>query len=473
MESLICQDPHHNQRLNLTHRPEFQEVIANKTARSMDFTTRNALRHAGDHRISRRKLLGAAGSGSILCTISRAFAEEDANPQPSVNKAKNVILLWLEGGPSQWETFDPHPNSRYSGEASAIRTRVPDLMISELLPQTAEIMHHATLIRSLTSKEGDHERAVYNIKSGFRPDPTLIHPSIGAVICHENEEAAELPRHISIVPQNSPGVGGFLGAKYDAFKINDPAQPVPDIEKRVSQERNSQRIDDLYSIVETEFQRGRLRKLEMERTLHKTATDAALKMMSSEQLDAFDISRESLSLRNSFGDSSFGRGCLAAVRLIESGTRCVEVTLGGWDSHITNHTLQAAGCKTLDPALASLINLLEERDLLDSTLVICGGEFGRTPRINPAEGRDHWPHGFSMFLAGCGIGKGRVYGATDPEPNPNAPNTLAHVENPVTISDLHATIYTALGISPHLEYQTPIGRPIKRSEGQPIKQILA
>ena len=175
----------------------------------MDFTTRNALRHAGDHRISRRNLLGAAGSGSILCTISRAFAEEDANPQPSVNKAKNVILLWLEGGPSQWETFDPHPNSRYSGEASAIRTRVPDLMISELLPQTAEIMHHATLIRSLTSK-GDHERAVYNIKSGFRPDPTLIHPSIGASICHENEEAAELPRHISIVPKNSPGVGGFL-----------------------------------------------------------------------------------------------------------------------------------------------------------------------------------------------------------------------------------------------------------------------
>ena len=207
----------------------------------------------------------------------------------------------------------------------------------------------------------------------------------------------------------------------------------------------------------------------MERTLHKTATDAALKMMSSEQLDATTYQRvielKKFIRRFIIRSWMFGGQVNLACKMRRSDS--------GWLG-LTHYQSHPTGCRVQNtrPALASLINLLEERDLLESTLVICGGEFGRTPRINPAEGRDHWPHGFPMFLAGCGIGKGESM-ALDPEPNPNAPNTLAHVENPVTISDLHATIYAALGISPHLEYQTPIGRPIKRSEGQPIKQILA
>lgn len=417
-------------------------------------------------------LLASGASTSLLSSISRAFASDENTRKNQVESPRNVILLWLEGGPSQWETFDPHPTSRFGGEAKAIQTTVKDLTISDLLPQTAEIMHHAALIRSLTSKEGDHQRAIYNIKAGYRPDPTLIHPAIGAVLCHQDPQTVDIPRHISIIPQNSPGRGGYLGAEHDAFKVNDPASPVPDVRSSVSKKRADQRITDLYSTVEKEFRRGRLQKLEMERTLHKTATDAALQMMSSDQLDAFDVTKESATLRDGFGDTAFGRGCLAAVRLIQAGARCVEVTLGGWDSHVTNHRLQAAGCATLDPALASLIKLLKERDLFESTLVVCGGEFGRTPRINPAEGRDHWPHGFPMLLAGCGIGEGRVYGATSPEPKLDASNPLEHVENPVTIGDLHATIYTALGLEPHLEYQTPIGRPMKRSDGNAIREIL-
>jgi len=444
-------------------------------------TMKNSIQHqetfplcnADSHRFSRRALLASGGSASILASISKAIANEEDNGSKNKPAAKNVILLWLEGGPSQLETFDPHPGGLFGGDTKAITTPVPDLMISELLPQTAEIMQHASLIRSLTSKEGDHERAIYNIKSGYRPDPTLIHPSIGAVLCHEESVQAEIPRHISIIPRNSPGRGGFLGAKYDAFKVNDPARPVPDIRSQVSNERNARRIDDLFSVVEKEFQRGRLQKLDLQRTLHQSSTDAALKMMSSDQLDAFDVRKESASIRDSFGDTPFGRGCLAAVRLLEAGSRCVEVTLGGWDSHVTNHLLQSAGCETLDPALASLIKLLQERDLFESTLVVCGGEFGRTPSINPAEGRDHWPHGFSMLLAGCGIGRGRVYGATAAEPKLDAPNPLEHVNQPVTISDLHATIYRALGLSPDLEYETPIGRPIKRSEGKVITEILS
>ena len=438
----------------------------------MDAAKQTSLCDPTAHRLSRRVVLASGTASTILSSINHAFAKDQLESDKKNQTPKNVILLWLEGGPSQWETFDPHPSSRFGGEVKAIQTTVPELMISDLLPQTAEIMHHAALIRSLTSKEGDHERAIYNIKAGYRPDPTLVHPSIGAVLCHDEQETVDIPRHISIIPQNSPGIGGFLGAEHDAFKVGDPSSPVPDIRSPVSDSRATRRIDDLYSVVEKEFRRGRLQKLEIERTLHRTATDAALQMMSSDQLDAFNVTKESKAVRDAFGDTPFGRGCLAAVRLLESGARCVEVTLGGWDSHVTNHRLQASGCETLDPALASLIKLLKERQLFDSTLVVCGGEFGRTPSINPAEGRDHWPHGFSMLLAGCGIAQGRVYGATSPEPDPKAAHSLQHIEKPMTIGDLHATIYQALGLAPHLEYQTPIGRPMKRSEGKAIREIL-
>ncbi len=334
-------------------------------------------------------------------------------------------------------------------------------------------MHLATVVRSVTSKEGDHERAVYNIKTGYRPDPTLTHPSIGAVLCQADDAGGDIPRHISIVPGGSPGRGGYLGAKYDAFKINDPAGPVPDIRRPIDEQRYNQRIDDLYNVVEKQFRRGRLVDMERNRTLHQTATDSALRMMSSEQLDAFDVSQESRETLDAFGDSPFGRGCLAASRLIEVGTRCVEVTLSGWDSHINNHSLQSSACQTLDPALASLLKRLEQRDLLDSTLLVCGGEFGRTPTINPAGGRDHWPHGFSTLLAGCGIRRGAVYGETSADPKLDRDRPLADLSDPVTVADLHATALSVLGVQYDEELSTPIGRPIKRSEGQPIRSIIA
>ena len=432
---------------------------------------RNRLCDTGAH-LSRRTLLGAGGAGLLMSSIARRLALADELGQTDPAKPKNVILLWLEGGPSQLETFDPHPGGKYGGDVKAIETSVKGLQIADLLPRTAEMMYLTSLVRSVTSKEGDHERAIYNIKSGYRPDPTLTHPSIGAILCHADQDGADIPRHISIVPNNSPGRGGFLGAKYDAFKINDPAGPVPDVRRPVPEDRYSRRIDDLYSVVEKEFRRGRLQDLEQNRTLHLTATDSALTMMSSDQLDAFDVSGESQEVLESFGDSAFGRGCLAAARLIEAGARCVEVTLGGWDSHITNHTLQSSACETLDPALASLLKILEQRDLLDSTLLVCGGEFGRTPTINPAEGRDHWPHGFSTLLAGCGIRRGAVHGQTAAEPKLDPDKPLQDLVDPVTVADLHATILTALGIDHDHEYQTPIGRPIKRSEGTPIEQIM-
>ncbi|TWU22140.1 hypothetical protein Pla52o_31880 [Novipirellula galeiformis] len=422
---------------------------------------------------SRRTLLGAGASGLFLSQLSRALARADETGVTDRGRPLSVILLWLEGGPSQLETFDPHPGSAIGGETKAIATSVDGIEIADTLPQVAEQMQLASLVRSVTSKEGDHQRAVYNVKTGFRPDPTLIHPSIGAVVCQSDPGESDIPRHISIVPGGSPGRGGYLGGAFDAFKMGDPAGPVPDVRRPVGKDRYDKRIDDLYDVVEAEFRRGRLANLDANRTLHRTATDAALRMMSSDQLAAFDVSAESRSVLDAFGDSAFGRGCLAASRLIEAGTRCVEVTLGGWDSHINNHSLQSSACAKLDPALASLLVRLRDRDLLASTLVVCGGEFGRTPTINPAGGRDHWPHGFSTLLAGCGIRPGTVYGETSPDPKLDRKNPMQDVAEVTTVADLHATILAALGVPYGEELYTPIGRPMKRSEGTPIGSLLS
>ncbi|MCA1686282.1 MAG: DUF1501 domain-containing protein, partial [Planctomycetia bacterium] len=189
-------------------------------------------------------------------------------------------------------------------------------------------------------------------------------------------------------------------------------------------------------------------------------------MMTSEQLQAFDVSREPASVRDEYGDTPFGRACLAARRLTEVGVRCVEVTLDGWDSHVNNHETHRGRVKVLDPALSALIRDLRRRNLLDRTVVFCGGEFGRTPKMNLAGGRDHWPNGFSVALAGGGISGGRVVGETDPE-------GIKGPSQPVAIADIHATILTAVGLDPRKENISPAtGRPLKLSEGKPIRALV-
>jgi uncharacterized protein (DUF1501 family) len=189
-------------------------------------------------------------------------------------------------------------------------------------------------------------------------------------------------------------------------------------------------------------------------------------------LSAFDVSNVPVAERMQFGDTPFGRGCLAAIRLISAGVRCVEITLTGWDSHVNNHELQAGRILILDPALAALISELKKRDLLESTLVVCGGEFGRTPHMNPVGGRDHWPHGFSMALAGGGIQGGRVVGETSVEPARSSQTPLQDLKDPRPVEDIHATILSALGIDFERELETPIGRPMQICQGQPIEILL-
>lgn len=429
----------------------------------------------GYQRVTRRSWLGI-GSGGILSLTGLAEKLAVAS-QKQGSPPKSLLVLWLQGGPSQYETFDPHPGTKYGGEVRSISTSIPKIEISDALPATAEQMHQVCLLRSVISKEGDHERATYHLKTGWRPEPTVIHPSIGSILCHSSPGNLEIPRHISILPSQWPARGGYLGPSLDAFQTGDPAEPIANLKGWIRDERMPQ-LSNLLSRLEVEFQQGRMPNLDRSRTLHETATRNALTMMSSDQLKAFDLSNESESTCHKFGNTAFGRGCLAGIRLLEVGVRCVEVELNGWDSHINNHELQMGQCKILDKALAATLAELAARDLLDSTIVFCGGEFGRTPKLNPAGGRDHWPHGFSTLLAGGPFRRGYVHGATAAEPNLSKGagsdfEPADNVEKPVTVPDLHASILHALGISYMEERLTPVGRPLRWSDGTHCPDLFA
>ncbi len=432
------------------------------------------------HSFHRRRFLssgtmvaGGLLSQGMLTKIAERLSIASESSQSDKLGAKSLILLWMQGGPSQLETFDPHAGYKIGGETKAIETSVRGLQIASTLPRTAEIMHRATLVRSMVSKEGDHERATYNMKTGWRPDPTLIHPAIGSVICHQTEDNIEIPRHISILSGQWPSRGGYMGSVLDSFQTGDPKDPLPNLKSYTEKNVFENRLEDLRNVVESEFRRGRLRDLDKNKTLHESSTVRATIMMASEQIKAFDISLESSSVIASFGDHSFGRGCLAAIRLIEQGVRCVEVELSGWDTHVENYSLQSGRCAVLDAALHSLIKQLEERGLLDKTIVMCGGEFGRTPKINVADGRDHWPTGFSTFLAGGPFRSGHVHGETTHEIMEAGKDPLLGVQDAVTIEDLHATLLDAFRIDFSQELQTPIGRPLRLSNGKIIESMFA
>jgi len=406
--------------------------------------------------------LAALGGLSWLTPLAHLLARE-AETTEGDGPAQSLIFLWLAGGPSQLETFDPHPGTMIGGETKAIETAASGIRIAADYARLAERMGDVSLVRSLVSKEGDHERGTYMVKTGYRPNPTVVHPSIGAICCQQLPVGeAELPRHIAILPGQWPALGGLLGKQYDAFRIYDPANKVPSIVAQVPGSRLQRRLDDL-AVVENAFSRGRSRQARA--TLHRDSVDKARTMMSSEQVKAFDVGLEPAELRKAYGDTPFGRGCLAARRLIEVGARCVEITLPGWDSHANNHEVHRKLAQTLDPALSSLLSDLRRRDLLKKTIVLCGGEFGRAPHINPAAGRDHWPQGFTMLVAGGRVRGGLAIGETDPA----GERAVAH---PHQVADLHATVLTALGIDPHHEELAPIGRPIQLSEGRPIEELL-
>ena len=421
---------------------------------------------------SRRTSLKAAGLSALswLAPLSQVLGQEELPKNGKRKSQKSLIILWLAGGPSQLETFDPHPGTEIGGETKAIDTNVKGVQFAEGMEPLAEMMDSMALIRSMSSKEGDHERGTYTVKNGYRPDPTAVHPSIGSVLCHElPEETTDLPRYVSILHSQWPGRGGFLGAELDAFKANDPQFNVPDIRRSVPEDRFDKRIGHL-NVIEDAFQMRR--KRQASKTMHRDTVNRAVKMMTSEQVKAFKIDEEPEMLKKAYGENSFGRSCLAARRLIQVGVRCVEVNLRGWDTHVNNLEDQRKAVDVLAPAFATLIQDLKDKELWDDTIILCAGEFGRTPRINKLGGRDHWPIGFSVALAGGLIRGGTVIGETNPDPDTKDSKAKKNVKDPVSIGSLHATIMKAFDIDYTKENISRTLRPISLADGEPINKLL-
>lgn len=413
-------------------------------------------------KLNRRDLCKIA-IGSTLSFVLPGFDLKAAQKR-GPERQKSVIILWMGGGPSQLETWDPHPGTKIGGPGNAIKTTVPGLQISDMYPLLAEQLESMSVIRSMVSKEGDHERGTKYLKTGYRPEPTTVYPALGAIIAQQSpNNKLEIPQHISMGNTQFPARGGYLGGHLDAFRVRDPGKNIGNMRAGVESARQNRRLKNL-SVVSEAFQKGRL--VQTKKTLHQSTIDRALTMMSSEQLNAFEIEKEPEAIRNAYGDSPFGRGCLVARRLVEQGVHSIEVNLRGWDSHANNYEGHQTQAAILDPAFSMLLKDLKARDLLKSTIVLCIGEFGRTPNINPLDGRDHWPTGFSCIVGGGGLKGNVIIGETDPTGKEKKPT------EPIQIQDLYATILQKLKIDHTRELISPIGRPLALSDGSPIKKLM-
>ena len=407
--------------------------------------------------LNRRTFLkvGALSTFSLLLPWRHAWAQEE--------KPASIIILWLAGGPSQLETFDPKPGTKIGGPTKAIKTRSRSVEIAEHYPLLAEQMHEVALIRSVVTPEGEHERGTYFMRTGYRPTPTVVHPSVGAVFAHELAASElDIPAHIAIGSSPfGPPRGGLLGSNLDAFQTHDPKDPLPDVIPSVSRARFEERSKDL-AVLEGSF----LASHEAAKSInHDELAHRAQRTMTSPRLEAFDFHNEPKELVARYGDHAFGRGCLVARRLVEEGVPAVEVELGNWDSHSNNFETHKKLAAMLDSGFATLLADLRERKLLERTLVVCLGEFGRTPAINRLDGRDHWTKGFSVALAGRGIRGGVLVGETDPA-GEKAPS------EPVAPGDLFATIYKACGLDFEKKNMSAVGRPIALAEGKPVAKVL-
>jgi uncharacterized protein (DUF1501 family) len=420
------------------------------------------LNNATSSRRQLLQLLAGLGMTIALPGMSARAAARRADERP-----KSLITLWMNGGMSQLETWDPHPGTASGGDVKDIATRAKDVRISDMLPQVAEQLDSCLLIRSLTSKEGDHERGSAYVKTGYRPEPTLKYPTLGAIAASElPNPKLEIPSYVSIASDRVVPEGGYLGNQWDAFRVFNPGEDLANLKSYETAERQRNRLEGL-QVVSQQF--AAHRQFAARKTLHQDTIDRALQMMTSEQLKAFQLQDESASAKAAYGNTSFGKGCLVARRLVETGVRSVEVNLSGFDTHVSNHEGHITQTKIMDPAIATLLKELKERDLLQSTIVLCISEFGRTPSINPAGGRDHWPNWFSCMIAGGGFRQGTVIGATPSELPGEKP---APPTDPVTIPQLFATIMAVMGIEYSKEIMTPIGRPMRFADASPDGRLL-
>lgn len=368
-------------------------------------------------------------------------------------QAKACILLFMHGGASQLDTFDPKPGRPTGGTVTAIPTALPGVAVSEQLPGIARRLDRVALVRSLTAREGNHDRARYLMHTGQPPQGGAQHPALGAWTA-EARATGPLPGYVAI---GGPGHGpGLLGAAWAPFVVRDPTEPVRNLvpPAAVTRERQQGRAA-LWRSLQAGFERTHDSP---QATAHRTVVEQALAMRSSPSTLAFELEREPAALRERYGASAFGQGCLMARRLVQAGVPFVEVGLPGWDTHEDNEDRVRRLCGPLDTGLSALLDDLEASGLLSETLVVWAGDFGRTPRINARGGRDHYPAVSSVLLAGGGIAGGQVVGATDRDGH-------EIIERPVTVADLVRTIATAMGLDPEATRSSPSGRPITMVDG--------
>ncbi|QDT49052.1 hypothetical protein Pan258_30990 [Symmachiella dynata] len=407
--------------------------------------------------LSRRNWLRFSTFG-VACGIGwlEALADNTAHDRPT---GKSVIMLWLTGGPATIDLWDLKPGHKNGGPFKPIDTAVEGMQISEHLPQLARQMQEMAIIRSLTSREGDHRRATHLLRTGYRPQGAIRFPAFGAIMAHERDDrSADLPRFVSIAPslQLSEVGCGFLGPEFSPLNIGGEGQngdlTVPNLSgiEGVSPATQKTRLQLLEGL-ETGFAHNR-NSLVVDSLL--SATDRAVRLMRPQAASAFDLDDESDKLRDRYGRGTFGQGCLLARRLVERGVPFVELAIGGWDTHRNNFEQVKGLSEQLDTGFATLLGDLKDRGLLESTLIVCQGEFGRTPRINGNSGRDHWPNTWSAVLAGGGIRGGQAIGRTSQD-------GTQVVDHPLTVPDLIATVCKIVDIDPRKQNLSNVSRPIR------------
>ncbi len=421
---------------------------------------------SGDGIISRRSFLrtlavGAAGIGMLGWKDEVTLHAEELR-----KRGMACILLFMRGGPSQLETFDPKPGTTNGGPTKAIATAASGIQIAEGWTNVAKAMKDIALIRSVTNKEGEHQRATYQLHTGYVPAGSVKYPSIGSIVAAElGPEKFDLPHFVSIGNRATTIGSGFLGMSVAPFVVANAMQMPSNVAlpPGVNDKRYQRRLGLLNELEQDFADSGGGPRVEDHKSLYTGAT----RMVLSPRMKAFDLKQEKDSVRDRYGRSPFGQGCLLARRLVEQGVTFVEVESNGWDTHDDNFKRVKTLSDSVDPAFAALISDLKERGMLERTLVIWMGEFGRTPKINGRTGRDHFPKAFSVALAGAGIKGGQVIGATSSE------GTEVKAR-PVSVPDLFCTFYQALKINPRKENISTLGRPIKiMDKGQVVKELFA
>jgi hypothetical protein len=419
--------------------------------------------------LSRRDFLRLSAAGVTATSLSGWLPVLAARAATAGAKHKACILLWMDGGPSHLDTFDMKPGAPTAGEFKPIATSAPGIQISEHLPKTARVMHHAAVLRGMSTGEGAHPRAKFYLHTGYKEGVGgLVYPSIGSIASAELGRAdSPMPNFVTI--GNRSYGAGFLGPRHQPLNVVDPVRGVENLKPLAIV--NEKQFENRVSLLE-EMERGFYKDYQAGSIqAHKTTYERAVALMQSREAKAFELSHESPSVRETYGRSRFGDSCLLARRLIEVGVSFVEVVLPGWDTHQNNFDRVKTLSGQLDPALSALVHDLETRGLLNDTLVIWMGEFGRTPRINSRgakPGRDHYPRAWSSVLLGGGIKGGQVIGKTD--------STGATVqERPTSALDFMATVCKTLGINYTKKNNTPIGRPVSIVDkgAKPIDELFA